>query len=84
MDRNELKIWKENMQMVFGVWEQRYKNNYPILIDKIAFDITKGGKNVALLLKIIADALEEAQKNPTQKNWKRLKKVLLENPPENN
>ena len=81
MNKNE---WRENMQMAFGLWERRYKNNYPLLIEKIAHTIGKGGKRVVLILEVIADALEKAQINPTKENWEKLKKVLLENQPEDN
>jgi len=35
-----------------------------------------------LILEVIANALDKARMNPTKENWEELKKVLLENPPE--
>ena len=72
------------MQMAFELWERRYKNSYPFLIEKIAYTIGKGGKEVVLIPKVIAEVLEEAQINPIKENWEKLKKVLLKNPPKEN
>ena len=66
-----------NWILVFKSWERRYKNNYPLIIDKIAYGITSKGKKVVLIQKELADLLRVAQENPTRENYLRLKNGLL-------
>ncbi|MEK7634440.1 MAG: hypothetical protein AAB396_00940 [Patescibacteria group bacterium] len=68
-----------NWILVFKSWERRYKNNYPLIIDKIAYGITSKGKKVVLIQKELADLLRVAQENPTRENYLRLKKWIIKN-----
>ncbi len=68
-----------NWVLVFKYWERRYKNNYPIIIDKIAYGITSKGNKVVLIQKELADLLRAAQENPTRENYLCLKKRIIKN-----
>ena len=86
---NALKFWfykiilgqDLNWILVFKVWEKRYKNNYPLIIDKIAYGITSKGERIALVPKDLANLLKAAQENPTKENYFCLKKWIIKNPP---
>ena len=73
---------KKNWQTIFILLETRHKNNYPIMVERIVRGFSGEKNKPMLILEVIANALDKARMNPTKENWEELKKVLLENPPE--
>lgn len=70
-------------ELILNFWEQKYKNNYAIIVDKISYGITSGGTKVALLEKELVDLLNSARENPNKETYLRLRKWLIENEPKN-
>jgi len=72
--------WRKNMEMIFSYLEIHHRSDYPSMIERVAYNFGRG--KVVVIPEIIAETLKEAQRNPTKETWEKLKKILLENPPE--